>query len=106
MNKHYMSRGSSRTARTLWMCMFLAFACFVSIATVAKAGESYLSPSAMVADNQSKTLYIAQATAKQVAVFDIAAGKVIRTYSLSGRPSGLALAADSSRLYVTCSWPQ
>ena len=84
---------------TAWICMFLTLA---GIATVAKAGESYLSPSALVADNQTKTLYIAQATAKQVAVFDIAAGKVTRTYSLPGKPSGLALAADRSRLYVTC----
>jgi len=82
--------------------MFLAFAGFVSIATASKAGKSYLSPSAMVADNQTKTLYIAQAAAKQVAVFDIAIGRVTKTYSLPGMPSGLALSADRSRLYVTC----
>ena len=93
MNKHCMRK------LTAWICMFLTLA---GIATVAKAGGSYLSPSALVADNQTKTLYIAQATAKQVAVFDIAAGKVTRTYSLPGKPSGLALAADRSRLYVTC----
>ncbi len=88
---------------TAWTYMFLTFA---GIATVAKAGESYLSPSALLADNQTKTLYIAQATAKQVAVFDIAAGKVTREYSLPGMPSGLALSSDKSRLYVTCAWPK
>jgi YVTN family beta-propeller protein len=87
---------------TAWTCMFLVFAGFVSITTASKAGKSYLSPSALVADNQSKTLYIAQATAKQVAVFDIAAGRVTKTYSLPGKPSGLALSADRSCLYVTC----
>ncbi len=86
--------------------MFLAFAGFVSIATDAKAGKSYLSPSALVADNQSKTLYIAQATAKQVAVFNIAAGRVTKTFSLRGNPSGLALSADRSRLYVTWASPK
>ena len=86
--------------------MFLAFAGFVSITTAAKAGRSYLSPAALVADNQSKTLYIAQATAKQVAVFDIAAGRVTKTFSLRGNPSGLALSADRSRLYVTWASPK
>ena len=86
--------------------MFLVFAGFVSITTAAKAGKSNLSPSAMVADNQSKTLYIAQATAKQVAVFDIAAGRVTKTFSLPGNPSGLALSADRSRLYVTWASPK
>ncbi len=65
-------------------------------------GVDYLSPSALVADKQAGKLYIAEAAAKQVAVFDIAAGKVTRTYSLPGKPSGVALAADRSRLYVTC----
>jgi YVTN family beta-propeller protein len=84
---------------TAWRCMFLLFA---GITTAAKAGRSYLSPSAMVADNQTKTLYIAQATAKQVVAFDIAAGRVTKTYSLPDKPSGLAISADRSCLYVTC----
>lgn len=96
MNKHCMRKA------TVWTCMLLVFAGFVSITTAAKAGKSYLSPSAMVADNQTKTLYIAQATAKQVAAFDIAAGRVTKTYSLPDMPSGLALSADRSCLYVTC----
>jgi len=69
-------------------------------------GVDYLSPSALVADKQAGKLYIAEATAKQVAVFDIAAGKVTKTYSLPDRPSGLALSADRSRLYVTCTSPK
>jgi len=96
MNKHCMRKA------TVWTYVFLVFAGFVSITTAAKAGRSYLSPAAMVADNQSKTLYIAQATAKQVAAFDIAAGRVTKTYSLPDMPSGLALSADRSCLYVTC----
>ncbi|MEE8307613.1 MAG: hypothetical protein V3R81_10135, partial [Gammaproteobacteria bacterium] len=100
MKKHEMSK------LKVWTCIFLAFAGFVSITTAAKAGRSYLSPAALVADNQSKTLYIAQATAKQVAVFNIAAGRVTKTFSLRGNPSGLALSADRSRLYVTWASPK
>ena len=70
------------------------------------SGQDYLSPSAMVADNQSGKLYIAQSTAKQVAVFEISTGTVIKTYSLRAEPSGLALSTDKSRLYVTCAAPK
>ncbi len=88
---------------TAWTYMFLVFA---GITTTAEAGRSYLSPAALVADNQTRTLYIAQATAKQVAVFDIAAGRVTKTFSLAGKPSGLALSADRSRLYVAWTSPK
>ncbi len=70
------------------------------------SGQDYLSPSAMVADNQAGKLYIAQSTAKQVAVFEISTGTVIKTYSLPADPSGLALSPDKSRLYITCAAPK
>ena len=41
------------------------------------SAQEYLSPAAVVADAQGKTLYIAQATAKQVAVFDTKTAKTI-----------------------------
>jgi YVTN family beta-propeller protein len=70
------------------------------------SGQDYLSPSALVADNQAGKLYIAQATAKQVAAFDIASGRVIKSYSLPAEPGGLTLSADKSHLYVTCARPK
>ena len=59
-----------------------------------------------MADRQGKTFYVAEATAKQVAVFDIAAGKVVKVISLPEQPSGLALAPDGLRLYVTAGGPK
>ena len=70
------------------------------------SGQDYLSPSALVADEQAGKLYIAQTTAKQVAVFEISTGTVIKTYSLPTEPSGLALSVEKSRLYVTCASPK
>ncbi len=70
------------------------------------SGQDYLSPSAMVADEQAGKLYIAQTTAKQVAVLEISTGKVIKTYSISAEPSGLALSKEKSRLYVTSGGPK
>ena len=70
------------------------------------SAQDYLSPSAIVADEQAGKLYIAQTTAKQVAVFEISTGTVIKTYSLPAEPSGLALSIEQSRLYVTCTSPE
>jgi YVTN family beta-propeller protein len=70
------------------------------------SGQDYLSPSAIVADEHVGKLYIAQTTAKQVAVFDTSMGKVTKTYSLPAEPSGLALSTEKSRLYVTCASPK
>ena len=70
------------------------------------SGQDYLSPSALVADIQAGKLYIAQTTARQVVVFDISTGKILKTYSLPDEPSGLALSTEQSRLYVTCASPE
>ena len=44
---------------------------------LAKTGD-YLSPISVVAGGDGKVLYVAEATAEEVAVFDIASGKVPR----------------------------
>jgi YVTN family beta-propeller protein len=69
-------------------------------------GQDYLSPTALVADKQGDTLYIAEATAKQVAVFDTKTAKVSATIGVPAGPTGLALAGDGTRLYVTCAAPE
>jgi YVTN family beta-propeller protein len=61
----------------------------------------YLSPATLVADPEGRLLYVAEYTARQVAVFDIAGQKVLRSIALPGRPSGMALSGDGERLYVT-----
>ena len=86
---------------TVWVCMFLALAGFTSVSLAAKTGQEYLSPLALVADKDGKNLYVAEATAKQVAVFDLTGNKPALVISLSDSPSGLVLAPDGSRLYVT-----
>ena len=63
---------------------------------------NYLGPDAMTASRDGKTLYIALADARQLALFDVAAGKVARTIALPAEPTALALSPDGARLYVTC----
>ena len=63
---------------------------------------NYLGPDAITASRDGKTLYIALADARQLALFDVAGGKVARTISLPAEPTALALSLDGTRLYVTC----
>ena len=81
------------------MCTCLLLAGF---ANTVSADDKYLSPLVLTADKNGNNLYIAEFTAKQVAVFDLAAQKVIEVISLPDLPSGLALSTDQSHLYVTC----
>jgi YVTN family beta-propeller protein len=66
---------------------------------------AYLSPSAIVADKSGTTLYVAEQTANVVAVFDIAAARVKKVFSLPDSPGGLAISPDESHLYVTGASP-
>jgi len=70
----------------------------------AQTGD-YLSPISVVAGVDSKVLYIAEATADQVAVFDIASGRVTRVISVGENPAGLDISSDGSKFYVTSAVP-
>ncbi|MBN2316551.1 MAG: YncE family protein, partial [Sedimentisphaerales bacterium] len=70
------------------------------------AAGDYLSPTTMVSDSEGETLYIAEATAKQVAIFDIETTKVTETIDVPSEPTGLALTRDGTHLYVTCAGPK
>jgi YVTN family beta-propeller protein len=61
----------------------------------------YLSPIAMVADGAGKTIYIAEATAGQVAVFDVATQKVTANIAIGQPVSGVAISTDRTKLYIT-----
>ncbi|MEI7836917.1 MAG: SMP-30/gluconolactonase/LRE family protein, partial [Planctomycetota bacterium] len=76
-----------------------AMVCIALSAAHLVAGET-LSPQALAADKEGKTLYVACTTAKALAVVDVVSGKVVRTISLRDNPNDLAMGADG-RLYVT-----
>ena len=65
-----------------------------------------LSPAALAAAPDGTRLFIACATANEVAVFDVASGTVTRHIPVPHTPSGLALSSNGARLYVTCAAPQ
>ena len=91
-----------------------AIAMLVTAATLLAAGlcgtafaaEAYCSPGAMVADQDGKTLYVAEFTGNAVAVVNAADGTVTRSIALPDTPGGLALSPDGKTLYVTAAVPE
>jgi len=63
------------------------------------------SPCALAASADGKVLYVAEHTARQVAVVDTAHHRVTHTIALPGPPTGLVLGGKGARLYVTCGGP-
>jgi YVTN family beta-propeller protein len=90
-----------RFSKQSTICMSISII-LAGFACVTCAAEEYLSPTALVADNQGETIYIAEATAKQIAVFDTKTAKVTATIDVPAEPTGLALTGDGAILYVTC----
>jgi len=66
---------------------------------------AYDSPAALAATEDGKQLFVACATANQVAVFDTASASVAHRIDVPASPLGLVLSKDGSRLYVACAAP-
>ena len=72
------------------------------------ARPKYLSPCALAASPDGRYLYVAEQTAKQIAVVDLAAQTVKKNIKLPNEPTGVAVSPDGLKLYVSCSsdqWP-
>jgi YVTN family beta-propeller protein len=73
---------------------------------LASTNAAYLSPTALAAAKDGKTIYVACATANQVLCFDTSKREVSGSIPMPYSPSGLALSPDDTRLYVTCAAPE
>jgi YVTN family beta-propeller protein len=72
------------------------------------ARPKYRSPTAMAPSPDGRFLYVAEQTAKRIAVIDLTTKSVTSEILLPNEPTGLAISADGSKLYATCSsqrWP-
>jgi len=92
--------------RGKWLSLGLITALLLLTAGPTVAEQEYLSPQALVADSQGKTLYIVESTAGRVAQFDLADGKVRRTIDVGGNLSDIAIAPNDKLLFVTVAEPQ
>ena len=76
-----------------------------SVVAPSEPSPGFLSPSVLAASGDGSTLYIAEKTARQIAVFDIASITVTSAIPVPAEPTGLALSPDDETLYVTCTDP-
>ena len=84
----------------------LAVCVLLGAAAVAAGAATYLGPTAVVASKDARSLYVANAGARQVAVVDLSRGKVTRSIAVPAEPTGMVLSPDGSVLYVTCAAPK
>jgi YVTN family beta-propeller protein len=66
---------------------------------------AYDSPTSLVATEDGRQLFIACATANQVAVFDVSTTRVAHRIDVPAPPLGLALSKDGAQLYAACAAP-
>lgn len=93
------------TLAALWLLLpFMPVVC--STARNADRAGSHLSPTAIVAAPDGRTLYIACGTGARVLIVDLASRRVTGSISTPPSPTGLALAADGRRLVITCAAPE
>jgi YVTN family beta-propeller protein len=83
------------------LCVCLVFGGFAHSAP----GEECLSPLALAVGKDGRNVYIAEFSAKRVAVLDVVEGKAKKAFSVPDHPTGLAISPDGSSLYITCESP-
>ncbi|NLX56773.1 MAG: cell surface protein [Planctomycetaceae bacterium] len=84
-----------RTMVALGLCTLLA-------GTLRGESGTYLGPIDVVASPDQQILYVLQYDAQRIDVLDVATNQVTRSIACPGAPTGLAVQADGSTLYVTC----
>jgi len=99
-----VTRSNGKVQRTPWA--WAIGSAIVLTATAAGAMEEYLGPCDVVASKDAKTLYVANADARQLAYVELSTGKVTRRVDMPAEPTGLALSPDGTKLVVTCAAPK
>jgi hypothetical protein len=86
----------------LALCRFLTAVFLLAAAPFAAEAAAYLGPGTVVASKDAKSLYVPNVDAKQIAVVELAGGKLARTIPMPAEPTGMVLSPDGATLYVTC----
>lgn len=62
----------------------------------------YLGPIDVVASPDQTVLYVLECDSQRIDVVDVATNQVVRSIDCPAAPTGVAVSADGSKLYVTC----
>ena len=91
--------------QTVAIMILLSAVTFPLESLVPAATSNYRSPVSLVADRDERILYIAQATANRIAVFDIVRERIVSEIPVAEHSVGLALSPYGDTLYVTSATP-
>jgi YVTN family beta-propeller protein len=84
----------------------LSFITFFCVVNLAGCRSRYFSPVALSADPSHQRLYIAGSASNEVVALNLDHERIEKTWTNIPSPSGLALLADGSKLFVTCATPE
>jgi YVTN family beta-propeller protein len=79
---------------------------FIATASTTKPGPDPLSPTALVASPDGRTIFVACYTGARVLAVDVATRGVTRSLAVLPHPTGLAISPDGKTLFVTCAAPE
>ena len=82
--------------------MLAHFGWILAFSLGATQAADFLGPSALVAARDGNRLYVAAEDAARILVLDLPSGQLSACFPLPGKPTGLVLSPDDSKLYVTC----
>ncbi len=100
-----MNRSRPWCRAACFLCGVYAM-CILAGAVAAAEPSQYLGPMEMVPARDGANLWVLEADANQVAVVDLASGKVARTVALPPKATGIALTPDGGSLIVTSATPE
>ena len=86
----------------LQRAMFFLGVCTLLTGMLRGEAGKYLGPIDVVASPDQKALYVVEMDAQRIDVLDAATNQVVRSIACPAAPTGLAVPADGSKLYVTC----
>lgn len=91
----------------VWVAVLLVAAASCDSAPAQKGRDAtWLSPVALAAAPDGKTIFVACKTANRLLFFDPAAKRVRDSLSLPAPPTGLCVNGDGSRAFVSCAAPE
>ena len=90
------------------LCSSAWAVCGLMLPTAVAGAEApeYLGPRVVLASKDAKTLYVANADARQIAWVELPGGNVARRVEVPAEPTGMVLSPDGTKLIVTCAAPK
>jgi len=94
------------TTGRVFAAIRLLVVCIMIVPATVRGAEAWLGPVAVAASEDARRLFVANADARQIAIVDVATGKVAGSISLPGEPTGMVMAPGGAKLYVSCAAPK